>query len=249
MSGMRQLRIWTWILCFAVATLRPAAAATGAAGHWEGTLTVGGHDVAIVVDLERDKKDAFTGEMDVPEQAVRNLPLEEILVDGKNVTFRMSKVPGDPTFGGSIAEDGETMSGTLTQSGESFPFKLRRKGAAILGGAPADAVKLVERGIPGKGAEGEWHGVLDAGAAKLRLIVYVARASDGTLKGTMDSVDQGAKAIVLGSVHFDTGVLQFEVASIHGDYKGTLSPDGSKITGDWTQSGASLPLELLRAGK
>lgn len=235
--------------CFAVAWLGVASATTEPVGHWEGALTVEGHEVAIVVDIEREKKDTFTGEIDVPDQAVRNLALENISSDGRSVSFRMSKVPGDPVFNGSFGDDGKTISGTLTQSGESFPFALKRTGNATLGALPKDGIKLVDKGIPGKGAEGEWHGVLEAGATKLRLIVYIAHGSDGPFKGTMDSVDQGAKAIVLDPVRFEGGVLHFEVASVHGTFEGTMSADGSTIRGTWVQGESSLPLDLLRAGK
>jgi hypothetical protein len=40
--------------------------------------------------------------------------------------------------------------------------------------------------------EGDWEGTLDAGVAKLRLVVHIVR-KDGVLSATLDSPDQGAR--------------------------------------------------------
>ena len=43
-----------------------------------------------------------------------------------------------------------------------------------------------------KGLEGTWQGTLDAGAAKLRLIVTVTKSDAGVYGGKFESLDQGA---------------------------------------------------------
>ena len=44
---------------------------------------------------------------------------------------------------------------------------------------------------PPRKIEGDWEGILDAGAVKLRLILHVVK-KDGVLSATLDTPDQGA---------------------------------------------------------
>lgn len=102
----------------------------------------------------------------------------------------------------------------------------------------------------GSEVAGNWEGALDAGAqGKLRIIVHISQAKDGSLSGTMDSPDQGASGIPITKIAYEGPKLHFECASIPGDahYDGTVSKDKSQITGAWSQSGATLPLNLTKA--
>ncbi len=97
--------------------------------------------------------------------------------------------------------------------------------------------------------EGIWAGALDAGAFKLRLVMKFSRTPDGKLKGSLDSLDQGAKDIPMSAVTFQNGALHVEMKSIGATYDAKLSADGSQITGEFTQGGAKLPLDLKRIEK
>ena len=68
----------------------------------------------------------------------------------------MPGVPGQPTFDGELAADGEAIAGTFRQSGQSLPFALRRTTAAA---ASAPAPSPPAQPVPGEGAVGEWLGV------------------------------------------------------------------------------------------
>lgn len=91
-----------------------------------------------------------------------------------------------------------------------------------------------------------WNGTLDAGGMKLRLVVHLISAADGW-SGTMDSVDQGAYGIPLGEVTVGDGEVRFTIPVIQGTFAGKLDSTETKIVGTWSQSGFSLPLELVRA--
>ena len=39
---------------------------------------------------------------------------------------------------------------------------------------------------------GDWNGKLTVGTAELRLVLHITKAADGSLKATLDSIDQGA---------------------------------------------------------
>jgi dienelactone hydrolase len=91
---------------------------------------------------------------------------------------------------------------------------------------------------------GDWQGTLHVGGGELRLVVHITKAADGTLTGTMDSIDQNV-SFPISDISFKDKKLTFEVKSIQGAYEATLADDGSSIKGTWNQ-GAPLPLELKR---
>ena len=91
---------------------------------------------------------------------------------------------------------------------------------------------------------GDWAGTLEAGM-KLRLVMHLVD-KDGVWSGSLDSVDQGANGIAFSTVTIDGMQLHVEVKTIGGGYDGTLSDDGTTITGTWSQSGNSLPLVFKR---
>jgi len=93
---------------------------------------------------------------------------------------------------------------------------------------------------------GDWQGTLSAGGANLRLVLHVTKAADGTLKATLDSIDQpGANGIPVTSITFKDSKLNLGIALVHGTYEGKVAPDGNLISGTWTQ-GQPLPLEFKR---
>jgi hypothetical protein len=94
---------------------------------------------------------------------------------------------------------------------------------------------------------GDWQGTLSAGGAELRLVLHVSKAADGSLKATLDSIDQaGANGIPVNSITLKDSKLSLDVATVHGTYEGKVAPDGKTISGTWTQAQA-IPLEFKRA--
>ncbi len=92
---------------------------------------------------------------------------------------------------------------------------------------------------------GDWTGTLQAGGAEYFLVFHVTETEDG-LAATLDSPDQGAYGIEASSAVYANDTLTVGFASIAGEYVGTLSEDGN-LTGTWTQSGQSFPLEFSPA--
>lgn len=93
---------------------------------------------------------------------------------------------------------------------------------------------------------GDWQGTLSAGGMELRLVLHVTKSTDGSLKATLDSVDQGANGIPVSSITLRGSKLHLGVDAVHGTYDGTLAPDAKIISGTWSQ-GQDLPLEFKRA--
>lgn len=114
--------------------------------------------------------------------------------------------------------------------------------------APIVAILLVVSMTAGLGAtvDGDWHGVLDAGGVQLRVGLHIAGGSGGALSAKFDSYDQNAVGLTVDRVSFAGSHLSFEMTGLNAHYEGTLSADGSKIEGTFTQGGANLPLILER---
>jgi serine-type D-Ala-D-Ala carboxypeptidase/endopeptidase len=93
---------------------------------------------------------------------------------------------------------------------------------------------------------GDYQGTLALGAqGALRLKLHLSAAADGTLSGTLDSLDQGARGIPCADFHLEGNRLTFAVPSVHGSWQGTVSGDGSTLSGTWSQ-GAPMPLDFGR---
>ncbi len=97
-----------------------------------------------------------------------------------------------------------------------------------------------------KGPAGDWSGTLQVGQVKLRLLFKIKKTPEGSLTGTLDSLDQGAKDLPVDKVEFKENKLRMEVKLIEGVFEGTLDSAASKINGSWNQDGQSLPLTLAR---
>ncbi|HEY0141162.1 MAG TPA: serine hydrolase [Thermoanaerobaculia bacterium] len=104
-------------------------------GHWSGAIQLPTGKLDVQVDLASGK-----GDISIPAQGARDLPLEAIAIDGAKVSFRISGVPGAPTFHGTV--DGAKLSGTFTQGGQTFPFELTR-GAAEDPSAPLAGIETM----------------------------------------------------------------------------------------------------------
>lgn len=96
--------------------------------------------------------------------------------------------------------------------------------------------------------EGNWQGLIEAGSTKLKLILKLSKAADGSFKAGLDSPDQGAMDLPVDTVTFKNGVLRFEMSQLKAEYEGTLNRDGSEILGLWKQGGSSLGLIFKRSG-
>jgi hypothetical protein len=92
-------------------------------------------------------------------------------------------------------------------------------------------------------AAGDWIGTLKAGPAELRVVLHVKEA-EGKLSATLDSLDQGAKAIPIDSITFGDNKLAFSSAAISGQYEGSYDAAKQTFAGTWTQNGNSLPLSF-----
>lgn len=94
---------------------------------------------------------------------------------------------------------------------------------------------------------GDWNGTLKVNGAELRLVMHLTKNPDGTLKATLDSIDQGANGIPVSSTTFKDSKLNLVISAVNGTYEGKVNADASEIAGTWTQ-GAAMDLTFHRGG-
>src|SRR5438552_3330076 len=88
---------------------------------------------------------------------------------------------------------------------------------------------------------GAWNGTLKPGGGELRLVLHITKNADGSLKATLDSIDQGANGIPVNAVTLKDSKLNLKADAVNGTYDGKVNADASEIAGTWTQG---QPLEL-----
>ncbi|HEX2694378.1 MAG TPA: serine hydrolase, partial [Acidobacteriota bacterium] len=116
------------LILSAVAAAPPLRAAEqpALAGHWTGAMELPGTKLEFDLDFTF-AGGAWTGDITIPLQNARNLPLEGIAVDGAKVTFDIKDVPGAPSFKGEFSPDGLKIAGQMTQGGQTFPFSVTKE--------------------------------------------------------------------------------------------------------------------------
>jgi hypothetical protein len=93
---------------------------------------------------------------------------------------------------------------------------------------------------------GDWLGTLDTGegAAKLRLVLHLGKNPDGTLNGSIDSLDENVKGIPVDKPTFADGTLGLNLPTIGVHCEATLAPNRVELKGTWYKRDATFPLEF-----
>ena len=84
-----------FLLLLAAPLLAHSAAASdagGLEGYWEGAIEIPGRPLAISLNFAK-KGDAWSGEVSIPAQRAKDLPLSQIKISGSDVSFAMTGVP------------------------------------------------------------------------------------------------------------------------------------------------------------
>jgi uncharacterized protein (TIGR03435 family) len=89
---------------------------------------------------------------------------------------------------------------------------------------------------------GIWQGTLKAPQRDLRVVLKISK-DQNAFRVNMYSIDQGGGSIG-GSATLQAGTVKVVIPGAGGTYEGKLDSDGVTLTGNWSQGGGSLPLEL-----
>jgi hypothetical protein len=224
------------------ATLFPAVsigADPGArlSGHWEGAIHAPLEDLAIAVDLAADERGKLGGTFSSPSQGLNGFPLSSASADGETVKIEMKMAdPGVRTFDGRFSEDGETIKGQFLIGVQAVPFTLKRAGDARIAPPPVSAA------VDAKLA-GSWTGALSLGAHSLPLKLTLTNHGDKTATGTWAA---GAGPDIPLAIAYDAGTLTLTSPVTAGSFTGTLSPDGTQLSGTLNEGGAPRPVVFTR---
>lgn len=98
-------------------------------GTWNGALSVMGQELEITIVLSLDEEKNIQGNIDVPAQGATDIPLGDINIEGKKISFKIvhAQVPGDPSFNGKLDETGKKISGEFSQGGAAGTFSVEKE--------------------------------------------------------------------------------------------------------------------------
>ncbi|KHE72491.1 S9 family peptidase [Halobacillus sp. BBL2006] len=91
-------------------------------GDWQGTIQVPNQPLEIQVSFS--KESPVKGEITIPAQNVEGFSLADIKLQQEEVSFQMPVAGQSIVFSGKVK--GDTIDGTFTQAGQSFPFDLKK---------------------------------------------------------------------------------------------------------------------------
>lgn len=243
---------YTRILLFAALLLLPgspvsAQIALDPSGHWQGAIQVTNPNdgstvqLSMDVDLMKTGKGDFAGQVTIPQQKVKDIPLVNISVAGLSISFQIVlSEPGDNTFKGALSADGASMSGDITHSGVSFPFTIARTGEATME-PPAKSTPI------GKELEGTWSGTLSVDGKQLQMVLTMTNQADGTAIGHLVNLEHATLEIPIATITQKASNLTLDVKAANGSYAGVLNAAGTELAGTWTENSVALPLTFRRA--
>ena len=225
-----------------VALLPAAFAAADAAapltGHWEGAIQTPLEEIAVAVDLKAGEGGKLDGTVSVPSQRLSGFPLRAASIEGETVKIEMKMAdPGVRTFDGRLSADGQTIAGQFLIDVYAVPFTLKRNGEARIAAPPRSAA------IDAKLA-GSWSASLDLGAQSLPLALTLTNHGDRTATGTWSAGEGPATPV---AIDYEGGTLTLTSPVAPASFTGTLSADGTQISGTLTEGGAPRPVVFTRA--
>lgn len=96
---------------------------------------------------------------------------------------------------------------------------------------------------------GNWEGSLNIQGTEIPVIFHIKKDSTGKLTATFDSPKQQAFNLACSGVNVNGDSLVLLMKMLGGKYEGLLSADKKSVTGNWSQGGGSLPLDLKKTSE
>jgi len=210
----------------------------GLTGHWEGAIHAPLEDVVVAVDLAAGEGGKLGGTFSSPSQRLNGFPLWSASIEGDVVKLELKTAdPGVRTFDGRLSADGLSINGQFLIDVYAVPFSLKRSGDARIAPPPKSAA------IDTKLA-GAWRGSLDVAGRSLPFTLTLTNHADRTATGAWSAGDAPATPVAIA---YDGGTLTLTSPVTPASFTGSLSADGTQISGTLSEGGAPQPVVFTRA--
>lgn len=103
---------------------QPQPLEKGLAGTWYGPLDIGAMELRLGVVITAAPDGTYSGVLDSLDQNAKDIPMDEVTLDGRVVTFAIK--PLTITYEGTLSTDGQSIEGSFKQSGSVLPLTLQR---------------------------------------------------------------------------------------------------------------------------
>ena len=120
----------------------PSSAAQDQSEYWDGAIELPGQKLGVKLAFKNNPDGTISGEVSIPSQNASNVQVTDFTVNGFDLAFSIPNIAGNPTFKGTISDDGQHVGGTFTQNGQSFPFTLSYVESAALVAGVHNAVEV-----------------------------------------------------------------------------------------------------------
>jgi len=220
------------------------SAAEVASGRWQGSIEIPGGALDVIVDLEQDAPEAWSGSVIAPGLGLKGAPLSEIAIKGDSVAFAMQRgfgrTPDEKAQFGAHVE-GDAMSGEFRQAGHSTTFALRKTGLAQVERPPRSTAVAKE-------IEGRWIGEYELGGYTRHVTVTLANHRGAPATAEFVVVGKRTTNLPVDLITQDEGVLRIESGEIGINFEGRFRKENGDIQGIFEQGPVELPLTLRRPG-
>jgi uncharacterized protein len=202
-----------------LALAMPGEAQVSIEGPWHGTVQTPVGQMTLIITIARGENGALRGEIESPDQGGRKGALTTVTATGGRLAF--TSAANQISYEGQWLEAEQHWSGVYRQGGTT-PLMLRR-------GLPPPRPSIV-------GLDGVWQGVVTRNGVDLRLVLRVATGDRGT-GATFDSPDLGVAGLPVAGLSRSGQTVGFAVPASGARFAGTLSEDGTRVTGTWSLPG------------
>jgi len=225
----------------------PALASAGAPlpeGRWQGTVSIPGRELPIVVDLKPDAAGTWTGSIILTGLGVKGAVLRDIVVKQGDVAFAVATALGTetqppPTFEARLEAD-NVMTGMMREAGLEAPFKLARSGPPQVEAPPASTPV-------GRALEGEWTGEFELGGYPRHVTITFENHGSKAATAVFRIVGKQDNRLPVERVVQDGAFVRVESPAAQIHFEGRLVPETNELRGIVELGPMEIPLALRRA--
>jgi uncharacterized protein (TIGR03435 family) len=116
-------RLMLCVVAFAT-MFAPGLRAQDVAGDWQGTLTVTGKDLRVVVKVSKGDKGGWNAKLYNADRGTQPMSASSVTVDGSSFKFSVDLMGA--SYAGKLSADGKTIVGNWTQGPQPVPLTLVR---------------------------------------------------------------------------------------------------------------------------